>query len=405
MDENMNAAVMGGTQAAVAAEPATSAIPEATLYESPFAPIEETKPANAGINFGTELADIKTKTDLTPEEQKVVDSYVSQIDLNNTQLVIQYGAGAQKKIADFSEGALNNVRTKDMGEIGEMLTGLVAELKGFNSEEEKKGFLGIFKKGQAKVNDLVARYDKTEANVNKVVKIMEGHQVTLLKDVAMLDKMYETNLTYYKNLTLYIIAGKEKLAIAKQQELPRLLKKAEESGLPEDSQAASDYASMIERFEKKIYDLELTRNISMQMAPQIRLIQNNDTMMSEKIQSTLVNTIPLWKSQMVIAIGLNHSTEAAKAQKDVTDMTNELLKKNAEALKIATVASAKEAERGIVDIETLTHTNQTLIDTLNEVVQIQADGRTKRAEAEKELSRIETEMHNKLIELSKVSLQ
>ena len=401
----MNEAVMGGTQAAVAAEPVTSAIPEATLYESPFAPIEETKPANAGINFGTELADIKTKTDLTPEEQKVVDSYVSQIDLNNTQLVIQYGAGAQKKIADFSEGALNNVRTKDMGEIGEMLTGLVAELKGFNSEEEKKGFLGIFKKGQAKVNDLVARYDKTEANVNKVVKIMEGHQVTLLKDVAMLDKMYETNLTYYKNLTLYIIAGKEKLAIAKQQELPRLLKKAEESGLPEDSQAASDYASMIERFEKKIYDLELTRNISMQMAPQIRLIQNNDTMMSEKIQSTLVNTIPLWKSQMVIAIGLNHSTEAAKAQKDVTDMTNELLKKNAEALKIATVASAKEAERGIVDIETLTHTNQTLIDTLNEVVQIQADGRTKRAEAEKELSRIETEMHNKLIELSKVSLQ
>ena len=405
MDENMNAAVMGGIQAAVAAEPVTSARPEATLYESPFAPIEETKPANAGINFGTELADIKTKTDLTPEEQKVVDSYVSQIDLNNTQLVIQYGAGAQKKIADFSEGALNNVRTKDMGEIGEMLTGLVAELKGFNSEEEKKGFLGIFKKGQAKVNDLVARYDKTEANVNKVVKIMEGHQVTLLKDVAMLDKMYETNLTYYKNLTLYIIAGKEKLAIAKQQELPRLLKKAEESGLPEDSQAASDYASMIERFEKKIYDLELTRNISMQMAPQIRLIQNNDTMMSEKIQSTLVNTIPLWKSQMVIAIGLNHSTEAAKAQKDVTDMTNELLKKNAEALKIATVASAKEAERGIVDIETLTHTNQTLIDTLNEVVQIQADGRTKRAEAEKELSRIETEMHNKLIELSKVSLQ
>ena len=405
MDENMNASVLEGTQTAVASEPVTSAIPEATLYESPFAPIEETKPANAGINFGTELADIKTKTDLTPEEQKVVDSYVSQIDLNNTQLVIQYGAGAQKKIADFSEGALNNVRTKDMGEIGEMLTGLVAELKGFNSEEEKKGFLGIFKKGQAKVNDLVARYDKTEANVNKVVKIMEGHQVTLLKDVAMLDKMYETNLTYYKNLTLYIIAGKEKLAIAKQQELPRLLKKAEESGLPEDSQAASDYASMIERFEKKIYDLELTRNISMQMAPQIRLIQNNDTMMSEKIQSTLVNTIPLWKSQMVIAIGLNHSTEAAKAQKDVTDMTNELLKKNAEALKIATVASAKEAERGIVDIETLTHTNQTLIDTLNEVVQIQADGRTKRAEAEKELSRIETEMHNKLIELSKVSLQ
>ncbi len=402
MDTNLNDTAMG-TAAATQAEPV---VPEATLYESPFAALEPEKPvAHTPVDYGTELADIKTKSDLTPEEQKVVDSYVQQIDLNNTQLVIQYGAGAQKKIADFSEGALNSVRTKDMGEIGELLTGLVAELKGFNTEEEKKGFLGLFKKGQAKVNDLVARYDKTENNVNKVVKIMEGHQVTLLKDVAMLDKMYETNLTYYKNLTLYIIAGKEKLAIAKQQELPKLLKKAEETGLPEDSQAASDYAAMIERFEKKIYDLELTRNISMQMAPQIRLIQNNDTMMSEKIQSTLVNTIPLWKSQMVIAIGLNHSTEAAKAQKDVTDMTNELLKKNAEALKIATVASAKEAERGIVDIETLTHTNQTLIDTLNEVVQIQADGRTKRAEAEKELSRIETEMHNKLIELSKVSLE
>ncbi|MCR5358130.1 MAG: toxic anion resistance protein [Lachnospiraceae bacterium] len=390
--------------AAVAAE---AAVPEATLYESPFAPLEEEKPAPAHtpVDYGTELADIKTKSELTPEEQKVVDSYVSQIDLNNSQLVIQYGAGAQKKIADFSEGALNSVRTKDMGEIGEMLTGLVGELKGFNNDDEKKGLFGLFKKGQERANALLARYDKAEANVNKVVKVMEGHQVTLLKDVAMLDKMYETNLTYYKNLTLYILAGKEKLAIAKQEELPKLLKKAEESGLPEDSQAASDYASMIERFEKKIYDLELTRNISMQMAPQIRLIQNNDTMMSEKIQSTLVNTIPLWKSQMVIAIGLNHSTEAAKAQKEVTDVTNEMLKKNAEALKMATIASAKESERGIVDIETLTHTNQTLIDTLNEVVQIQADGRSKRAEAEKELSRIETEMHTKLIELSRASGQ
>lgn len=403
MDTNTNGPILEGTGAVAAAE---AIVPEATLYESPFAPIEEEKPEtpHAPMDFGTELSDIKTKNDLTPEEQKIVDSYVSQIDLNNSQLVIQYGAGAQKKIADFSEGALNNVRTKDMGEIGDMLTGLVSELRGFSAEEDKKGgFLGLFKKGQAKVNDLMTKYDKTEANVNKVVKAMEGHQVTLLKDVAMLDKMYETNLTYYKNLTLYIMAGKEKLAIAKQQELPKLLKKAEESGLPEDSQAASDYASMIERFEKKIYDLELTRNISMQMAPQIRLIQNNDTMMSEKIQSTLVNTIPLWKSQMVIAIGLNHSTQAAKAQREVTDMTNELLKKNAEALKIATVESAKEAERGIVDIETLTHTNQTLIDTLNEVVQIQADGRTKRAEAEKELARIETEMHTKLIELSKAT--
>ncbi len=400
MDTNINGQAMEGTAAAA------QEIPQATLYESPFATLEEEKKEHVPMDFGTELADIKTKNDLTEEERKVVDNYVSQIDLNNTQLVIQYGAGAQKKIADFSEGALNNVRTKDMGEIGDMLTGLVGELKGFSvGEEEKKGLLGLFKRGQEKANTLIARYDKAEANVNKVVKAMEGHQVTLLKDVAMLDKMYETNLTYYKNLTLYIMAGKEKLAIAKAEELPKLLKKAEESGLPEDSQAANDYASMIERFEKKIYDLELTRNISMQMAPQIRLIQNNDTMMSEKIQSTLVNTIPLWKSQMVIAIGLNHSTEAAKAQKEVTDMTNELLKKNAEALKIATIESAKESERGIVDIETLTHTNQTLIDTLNEVVQIQADGRVKRAEAEKELSRIETEMHNKLIELSKATGQ
>ena len=402
MDTNINGQEMGAATAAAAAPE----IPQATLYESPFATLEAEKQDRVPIDLGAELPDIKTKNDLTEEERKVVDSYVSQIDLNNSQLVIQYGAGAQKKIADFSEGALNSVRTKDMGEIGDMLTGLVGELKGFSvGEEEKKGLLGLFKRGQEKAATLIARYDKAEANVNKVVKAMEGHQVTLLKDVAMLDKMYETNLTYYKNLTLYIMAGKEKLAIAKSQELPKLLKQAEESGLPEDSQAASDYASMIERFEKKIYDLELTRNISMQMAPQIRLIQNNDTMMSEKIQSTLVNTIPLWKSQMVIAIGLSHSTEAAKAQKEVTDMTNELLKKNAEALKVATIESAKESERGIVDIETLTHTNQTLIDTLNEVVQIQADGRQKRAEAEKELSRIETEMHNKLIELSKVTGQ
>ena len=347
---------------------------------------------------------VETKEeDLSPEDIAQVEKYMSQIDIKNSQLVLQYGAAAQKNVADFSEGALASVKTKDMGEIGSMLTGVVTELKGFSVEEEKGGFLGLFKRGGNQLASLKAKYDKAEVNVNKICKAMEGHQQVLLKDVAMLDKMYETNLTYYKNLTLYIMAGKEKLAIAKQQELPKLLKKAEESGLPEDSQAASDYASMIERFEKKIYDLELTRNISMQMAPQIRLIQNNDTMMSEKIQSTLVNTIPLWKSQMVIAIGLNHSTQAAKAQREVTDMTNELLKKNAEALKIATVESAKEAERGIVDIETLTHTNQTLIDTLNEVVQIQADGRTKRAEAEKELARIETEMHTKLIELSKAT--
>lgn len=373
------------------------------LAEPAEQPVMTAPDLHTAGNFGTEMAAGNAKEELTEAEKKIVESYVSQIDLNNTQLVIQYGAGAQKKIADFSENALNSVRTKDMGEIGDLLTGLVTDLKSFEADEEKKGFLGIFKRGQDKVNSLMAKYDKAENNVNKVVKIMEGHQVTLLKDVAMLDKMYETNLAYYKDLTLYIMAGKEKVELAKTEELPKLLKKAEESGLPEDAQAASDYASMIERFEKKIYDLELTRNISLQMAPQIRLIQNNDTMMSEKIQSTLVNTIPLWKSQMVIAVGLNHSTEAAKAQREVSDMTNDLLKKNAEALKMATIESAKESERGIVDIETLTHTNQTLIDTLNEVVQIQADGRTKRAEAEQELTRIENEMHSKLIELSRVS--
>ncbi|MCR5734650.1 MAG: toxic anion resistance protein [Lachnospiraceae bacterium] len=341
---------------------------------------------------------------LTDEEAKMVEDFVTQIDINDAQLVLQYGAGAQKKIADFSDTALENVRTKDLGEIGDLLTTVVTELKSFDAEEDKKGgFLGLFKKGSDKIVGLKAKYDKTEANIDKVVKVMEGHQVTLLKDVAMLDKMYEANLSYFKELSLYIIAGKKKLKEAREVELPKLLKKAEESGLPEDSQAARDYAAMVDRFEKKIYDLELTRNISMQMAPQIRLIQNNDTTLSEKIQSTLVNTIPLWKSEMVIAIGLAHSGEAAKAQKEVTDMTNNLLKKNAEALKIATVETAKESERGIVDIETLTQTNQTLISTLDEVMQIQKEGRVKRAEAEAELTRIENEMRAKLLEVSKAS--
>lgn len=339
--------------------------------------------------------------ELTAEEKETVNNYVSQIDINDTQMVLEYGAGAQKKIADFSETALNSVRTKDLGEVGSMLSSVVTELKGFDvSTESKGGFLGLFKKSSNQVTALKAKYDKAEVNIDKICKVMEGHQVALLKDVAMLDKMYDTNLSYFKDLTLYIMAGKQKLEEAKNVELPKMLKKAEETGLPEDSQAAKDYAAKVERFEKKIYDLELTRNISMQMAPQIRLVQNNDTIMSEKIQSTLVNTIPLWKSQMVIAIGINHSAQAAKAQREVTDMTNELLKKNAEALKIATVESAKESERGIVDIETLTKTNEMLISTLDEVMQIQQDGRTKRAEAEAELSRIENEMKNKLIEVS-----
>ena len=339
---------------------------------------------------------------LTPEEQKMVNDFAAQIDITNTQLVLQYGAGSQKKIAAFSENALNNVRTKDMGEIGQMLAGVVTELRGFE-EEEEKGFLGIFKKSANRLDNLKVKYDKAEANINRICKVMEEHQITLLKDVAMLDKMYELNLNYFKELSMYIIAGKQKLEQARSTELAALLDKAEKSGLPEDTQAANDYASMCERFEKKIYDLELTRTISMQMAPQIRLIQNNDTAMSEKIQSTLVNTIPLWKSQMVIAIGLSHSSEAAKAQKEVTDMTNMLLKKNAETLKVATIETARESQRGIVDIETLTATNKTLISTLDEVLKIQEDGRAKRRSAEQELVRIEDEMRQKLLAVSRSS--
>ena len=342
--------------------------------------------------------------ELTAEELATVKNYVSQIDINDTQMVLQYGAGAQQKIADFSQNALNSVKTKDLGEVGDMLTSVVTELKNFDVSEQK-GFLGLFKKGASQVTAIKAKYDKAEVNIDKVCKAMQEHQVTLLKDVAMLDKMYDTNLNYFKDLTLYILAGKEKLKEAREVELPKLLAKAQESGLPEDTQAANDFASKIDRFEKKIYDLELTRNISMQMSPQIRLIQNNDTIMSEKIQSTLVNTIPLWKSQMVIAIGVNHATEAARAEREVTDMTNELLKKNAQALKMATIESAKESERGIVDIETLTQTNQMLIETLDEVMNIQQEGRVKRAEAEVELKRIEDEMKNKLIEVSESSIK
>jgi uncharacterized protein YaaN involved in tellurite resistance len=362
------------------------------LAETENAPatVEEAKPA-------------PVEQQLTPEEQKQVDEFAAQIDLSNTQLVLQYGAGCQKKMADFSESALDNVRTKDLGEVGDMLTGLVAELRSFSDEDEKKGFLGLFKKGSNKLSDMKAKYDKAEVNVNKVSNALEQHQITLLKDVATLDKMYELNLNYFKELSMYILAGKQKLEQAKNTELPQLLAKAEQSGLPEDTQAAKDYAQMITRFEKKIYDLELTRNISLQMAPQIRLIQSNDTEMSDKIQSTLNNTIPLWKSQMVIAIGLNHSTEAARAQREVSDMTNELLKKNAETLKVASIETAKEAERGIVDIETLQSTNQTLISTLDEVLKIQQDGREKRANAEVELQRIENEMRDKLLEASKRS--
>lgn len=336
---------------------------------------------------------------LTPEEKKMVDNFAQQIDLTKSSQILQYGVGAQKKIADFSESALNNVKTKDLGEIGEMLTNVVTELRSFGEEEEEKGFLGFFKKTSNKLATLKTKYDKAEVNVNKIVGALESNQIQLLKDIAMLDKMYELNKTYFKELSMYILAGKKKLEKVLTEELPVLAQKAAASGLPEDAQAVNDLTAICNRFEKKIHDLELTRIISIQMAPQIRLVQGNDTLMAEKIQSTIVNTIPLWKSQMVLAMGVTHSTQAARAQKEVTDMTNELLRKNAETLKLATIETAKESERGIVDIETLRVTNESLISTLDEVLRIQTEGRQKRKEAEVELNRIEVELKNKLLEM------
>jgi uncharacterized protein YaaN involved in tellurite resistance len=336
---------------------------------------------------------------LTPEEKKMVDNFADQIDLTKSSQILQYGVGAQKKIADFSESALNNVKTKDLGEIGEMLTSVVTELKSFGEEEEEKGFLGFFKKTSNKLTALKAKYDKAEVNVNKIIDALETNQIQLLKDIAMLDKMYDLNKTYFKELSMYILAGKKKLAKVMEEDLPALMQKAAASGLPEDAQAVNDLTAICNRFEKKIHDLELTRIISIQMAPQIRLVQGNDTLMAEKIQSTIVNTIPLWKSQMVLAMGVTHSTQAARAQKEVTDMTNELLRKNAETLKLATIETAKESERGIVDIETLRVTNESLISTLDEVLRIQTEGRQKRKEAEVELNRIEVELKNKLLEM------
>jgi tellurite resistance protein len=363
---------------------------------------ETTEVKNAIMAPETVAKDVveSMKADLTPEEQKMVDDFAQQIDITNTQQILQYGAGCQKKIADFSETALSNVRTKDMGEIGEMLVDVVGELREFNDDEDSKGFLGFFKKNANKLSSYKAKYDKAEVNVSRISTALEGHQVTLLKDIAMLDKLYDINLNYFKELSMYILAGKQKLKIAQEEELPKFIEKAEKTGLPEDAQFARDFSEMCSRFEKKIHDLELTRMVSLQMAPQIRMIQNNNVVMSDKIQSTLVNTIPLWKSQMVIAIGLSHSTEAAAAQRAVSDVTNEMLKKNAEALKLATVETVKESERGIVDIEALKATNQTLISTLDEVMKIQKDGKEKRVAAEAELTRIENEMKQKLLEIS-----
>jgi uncharacterized protein YaaN involved in tellurite resistance len=338
---------------------------------------------------------------LTEEEKKMVDQFVDKIEITNSNSILQYGVGAQKKIADFSETALNNVKTKDLGEVGDMLSSVVCELKSFEAPEDKKGILGLFKKTTEKITAMRAKYDKVEGNINKICTMLEGHQIQLLKDIAMLDKMYEINKVYFKELSMYILAGKKKLSKLEKEELPILLAKAQASGLPEDAQETNDFVSLCNRFEKKIHDLELTRMISLQMAPQIRLVQNNDSLMSEKIQSTIVNTIPLWKSQIVLALGVAHSSNAAKVQNEVTNMTNELLRKNAATLKMSTIETAKESERGIVDIETLRNTNESLISTLDEVLRIQTEGRQKRKEAEVELHNIEEQLKNRLLQMSK----
>ena len=341
-------------------------------------------------------------TKLTEAEQKMVDDFSEKIDLNDSGIVLQYGSAAQKKIADFSDNALEGVRTKDLGEVGNMITDLVAELKGFNIEpEEKKGFFSIFKKAGSGIAKLKTKYDKAEVNVDRITDVLEDHQNQLLTDIVMLDKMYENNLSYFKELTMYILAGKKKLEQERATTLIELEEKAKTSGLAEDAQAANDFANLCDRFEKKLHDLEMTRTISIQMAPQIRLIQNGDTLMAEKIQSTINSTIPLWKNQMVLALGLAHSKAAVEAQREVSDLTNELLKKNAEALKTGTVAIAEESERSIVDIETVRYTNEQLISTLNEVLRIADEGRAKRLAAENEMIMIENELKTKLLDIRK----
>lgn len=343
------------------------------------------------------------EANLTETERKTVDDFASKIDITESNTILQYGAAAQKKVSDFSDTALANVRTKDLGEVGDLLSNLVVELKEYdaNDNNEKKGFFAnLFDKGQDSVTKFKAKYDKAEANVEKVASMLEDHQITLLKDIALLDELYTRNQQNTKELTMYILAGRKRVKEIRETELPKLVAKAKETNLPEDAQAANDLEQACVRFEKKLYDLELTRQISIQMAPQIRLVQNNDTLMTEKIQSTLVNTIPLWKNQIVLALGISHSKEAMEAQREVTDMTNTLLKKNAETLHQATVDTAKESERGIVDLETLQHTNEQLISTLEEVQQIQKEGREKRAQAEQELSKIENQLTNKLLEIN-----
>lgn len=357
-----------------------------------MAPVMEVEPEMDEVQ--KEMA----KMVLTPEEQQMVNDFAGKIDIENTNQILQYGAGTQKKMADFSDEALNNVRAQDLGEVGDLLTSVVVELKGFDAEEEK-GLFGFFKKQSNKIETMKLRYDKAEANVEKITDSLQKHQIRLMKDSAMLDRMYQQNLNYFKELSMYILAGKKKLSEVRSGKLRELEEKARMSGLPEDAQAAKDLDEKCNRFEKKIHDLELTRMISLQTAPQIRLVQNNDTMMVEKIQTTIVNTIPLWKSQMVLALGIAHSTEAAQAQRQVTDVTNELLRKNAEALHMASVETAKESERGIVDMDTLKKTNADLIATLDDVMKIQKEGRQKRQAAEAEMARMESDLKNKLLEI------
>ena len=379
---------------------------EAELVVAETAEAEKELAAASGISAETQDL-LKQKgvklqeVNLSPEEMTQVENFSKQIDITNAKAVMSYGAGTQKKMADFSEKAIGNVKTKDMGEVGGMISGLVTELKSFDIDNEEKGLSALFKKSSNKISAMKAKYAKVETNVNAISHELEKHQITLLKDIDVLDKMYDLNLAYFKELTMYILAGKKKLEEVRSTTLVELQNKASQTGLMEDAQAAKDLASQCDRFEKKIYDLELTRNIALQTAPQIRMVQTSDQMMAEKIQSTIVNTIPLWKNQMVIAIGVEHSTQAAKAEREVNDMTNALLKKNAEALKQATIASARESERGVVDIETIKHTNEQLISTMDEVVAIQKEGKARRRAAEAELSQIEGQLKQKLLEAAR----
>ena len=380
------------------------AAPSLTLEDAPASPSLTLDPAadEKVVAEAKKAAPVKVEeTPLTLEEQQMVDDFAKKIDITNSQMVLQYGAASQKKLSDFSDTALSKVKTKDMGETGQLITDLIGELQGFDAAEESKGFFGFFKRQQANIANLKTRYEKADVNVERIKAKLEDHQVTLLKDITMLDKMYQLNLVYFKELTMYILAGRKKLESVRANELKAAQEKAQRSQLPEDAQAARDLADMCDRFEKKLYDLELTRNISIQMGPQIRLIQSNDTMMAEKIQTTIINTIPLWKNQMVLALGMAHSQQAMQAERAVTDATNELLRKNAATLKQGTIDIAKESERGIVDLETLKQTNQELIATLDELNKIRADGKAKRAAAEVELGRIEGDLRAKLLELNK----